>query len=81
MSYISREIHFHTSVITCLHAVWKMLKTLLDKIDESQAMHIEKELISMDPHSFERIEDYLTHMKELQLKLGKCGKDFPKKDG
>jgi hypothetical protein len=38
-------------------------------------------LISLDPLSFERIEDYLAHVKELQLKLGEYGKDFPKKDG
>ena len=44
-------------------------------------MKIEKELISLDPHSFERIEDYLARFKEMQLKLGKCGKDLPKKDG
>ena len=44
-------------------------------------MKIEKELISLDPHSFERIEDYLACVKELMLKLGECGKGFPKKDG
>lgn len=44
-------------------------------------MQIEKELISLYPHSFYRIEYYLSHLKEIQLKLGECGKDFPKKDG
>ena len=43
-------------------------------------MQIEKELISLYPHSFERIEEYLACIKELQLKLGKCGQWFPKKD-
>lgn len=38
-------------------------------------------LISLDPLSFKIIEEYLAHIKELQLKLGECGKDFPKKDG
>jgi len=33
----------------------------------------------MDPLYFERIEYYLSHVKELQLKLGECGKDFLKK--
>jgi hypothetical protein len=42
---------------------------------------LEKELISLDPHSFERMEDYLACVKELQLKLGECGKNYQKKDG
>jgi hypothetical protein len=44
-------------------------------------MQLEKELISLDPHSFERMEDYLACVKELQLKLGECGKNYQKKDG
>ena len=44
-------------------------------------MQLEKELISLDPHSFERIEDYMDHLKVLWLKLGECGKDFLNKDG
>jgi hypothetical protein len=57
------------------------LKSLFDKVDEIQVMQLEKELISLDPHSFERIEDYLAHVKEMQLKLGECGKNFQKKYG
>ena len=34
MNYISREICFHTSGIDCPHAVWTMLKTLFNKINE-----------------------------------------------
>ena len=78
-TYISREICFHTSNIDCPHQGWKKLKTPFDKIDKSRVMQIEKELISMDPLYFERIEYYLSHVKELQLKLGECGKDFLKK--
>ena len=44
-------------------------------------MQIEKEFISLDPHSFETIEYYLACLKEIQLKLGKCGKGFTKNDG
>jgi hypothetical protein len=38
-------------------------------------MHLEKELISLNPHSFDIMEDYLVCVKELQLKLGECGKN------
>jgi hypothetical protein len=44
-------------------------------------MQLEKELISLDPHFFDRIEDYLARFKELQLKLGKYGKNYQKNDG
>jgi hypothetical protein len=39
-------------------------------------MELEKELISLDPHSFDIIEDYLAHVKELQLKLSEFGKKY-----
>ena len=44
-------------------------------------MHLEKKLISLNPHSFERMEDYLAHVKEIQLKLGECGENYKNKDG
>jgi hypothetical protein len=69
-TYISWEIHFHTSGIDCPHEVWKKLKSLFDKVDESQVMQLEKELISLDPHSFERIEDYLACVKETAVEIG-----------
>jgi hypothetical protein len=37
--------------------------------------------IFVDPLSFERIEDYVSHLKELQLKLIECIKYFPNKYG
>ena len=65
MTYISHEIWFHTSGIDFPHVVWKKLNSMFDKVDESRAMRLEKELISLNLHSFERIEDYLAHLKEL----------------
>ena len=78
MAYISREIHFHTSGIGCIHAAYNNLKSLFDKVTKSRVMKIDKELVSIRPHSFENIEYYLACIKELQLKLGECGKFFPK---
>ena len=57
------------------------MKPLFDKVDKSKVMKIEKELISLDPHSFEGIEGYLDHVKESKLKLRQCGKDCLKKYG
>jgi hypothetical protein len=44
-------------------------------------MQLEKELISLDPHSFERKEDYLAPVKELHLKLIECKETYKRKDG
>ena len=78
-TYISRYIRVHTSEIECPHSVWTKLKTMLNKIN-GEVMHIEKYLISLEPLSFDHIEDYLTRIKELQLKLGECHKDNLKND-
>ena len=64
-TYISWDIHFHISGIEFPHWFWNKLKSLLDRVDESHFMQLEKELISLDPHSFDKIEDYLAHVKEL----------------
>jgi len=41
-TYISREIQFHTSGIDYLNEVWKKLKKLFNKVDESYVMYLEK---------------------------------------
>ena len=80
VTHILQEIQFHTSGIECPHEIWKKMKSLFNKVEGSLVMQREKELISLDPHSFERIEDYLACINELQLKLGKCRKVFLEKD-
>jgi hypothetical protein len=79
--YILWEIHFHISGIDFPHQVWKKMELFFNRFDESHVVQLEKELISLDPHSFDKIEDYLAHVKEIQLNLGKCGKNYQKKDG
>jgi hypothetical protein len=75
-NYISCEIHFHISGINCPHQFWKKMKSLSNRFDEIHVMQLERKLISLDTHSFDRIEDYLVHVKEIQLKLGKYGKNY-----
>ena len=75
-TYISQDIHFHISGIDFPPQVWEKLNSLFDKVDESHIMQLEKELISLYPHSFDIIEEYLACLKEFQLKLGECGKNY-----
>ena len=65
MTYISMDIDIHTSGIDYPHVIWTKLKTLFNKITEGEVLHIEKELISLEPLSFDQIEDYLARIKEL----------------
>jgi hypothetical protein len=78
-TYISWEIQYHTNGIDFPHQVWKKLKYIFEKVDEIHVMQLEKELISLNPHSFNIVEDYLVCVKEMQLKLGKCGKNYQNK--
>ena len=63
MTYISQEIHFQLSGINYPHKLLKKLNSLFDQVDESHVMQLEKELISLDSHSFYRMEEYLVHLK------------------
>jgi hypothetical protein len=81
MTYISWGVHFNLSGINFPHQVSKNLKTLFNRVDENHIIKLEKDLIPLDPHSFERMEGYLACVKELQLKLGGCVKNYQKKDG
>jgi hypothetical protein len=54
-TYILWEIRFHMNGINYPHQFWKKLKLLFDKVNKSHIMQLEKELISLDPHSFDRI--------------------------
>jgi hypothetical protein len=42
---------------------------------------LDKDLIFLDPHSFDKKEDYSAHVKEIHLKLAECGNKYQKKDG
>jgi hypothetical protein len=79
-TYISWEICFHINGIDFPHQLWKNLNSFFNRVDESHIMQFEKELISLDPHSFDIIDDYLTCVQELHLKLGKCGNNYQKKE-
>jgi hypothetical protein len=76
VTYILGEIHFHIGGIDFPHQVWKKLKSLFNRVNEKNIMQLKKELISLNPHSFDIIEDYLVHVKEIWLKLGECGKNY-----
>jgi hypothetical protein len=62
-TYISWEIHFDISGIDIPPQFWEKLKSLLNRVDEIHVMQLEKKLIFLYPHSFEKMKDYLVHVK------------------
>ena len=79
MTYISKEICIHIIKIDCLNLFQNKLKFLFNKIEKNHFMQIEKEFISLNYLSFDRIKDYLAQAKEIYLKLVVCGEDKFKK--
>jgi len=65
MTYILWDIWFQLNAIEFRHQFWKKLKSLFDRVYKIHVMLLEKELISLVPPSFDKMEDYLVHVKEL----------------
>ena len=68
MTYVSREMHFHSRAINCHWVKWTKLNTLFNKINECELMQIEEYLIYLKHLSFDQIKVYLAHINELQQK-------------
>jgi hypothetical protein len=64
-TYILWEIWFHLSGIDYPHQLWKNVKFLFNRVNESHVMQLEKDFISLYPHSFDIIEDYLVYVIEI----------------
>jgi hypothetical protein len=65
ITYNSWKIRFHLSGIDCPHYVWNNMKSFFNRVNKIHVMELEKELISLNPHSFDKMEDYLSCVKEL----------------
>ena len=52
---------------------WDTLKNLYDKVFEEDVFKFEDELVSLDPKSFDSIQDFIIKVNELRMKLTNCG--------
>ena len=52
---------------------WDTLKNLYDKVSGEDVFKIEGRLVSLDPKSFDSIEDFIIKVNELRTKLTDCG--------
>ena len=69
---ISKDIIFHISGLKTPKEIWDHLATLFHKQDHLQIYRLEDELISLNPGSFESMNDFFTKFKNLVLQLKQC---------
>ena len=78
--HISPELLFHISSCKTPNEVWTTMKGLFGKQDEMKGHMLEVELLSLDPRSFDNIQDFFTRYKDLLLQLKGCGVDKSKEE-
>lgn len=77
---ISLELLFHVEACKTPNDIWKTLETLFGKQDEMRGHFLENEFNSLDPRSFDNIQDFFTKFKSLLLQLKGCGIDKSKEE-
>ena len=58
--------------------VWKIISSLFDKFDDVSAYYLENKIFDLEPVDFERVELYLSELKNLNEKLNSCDKGYKK---
>ena len=72
---ISIDLWFHVAACKTPNEIWTTLEGLFGKQDEMRGHMLEVELNTLDPKSFDNIQDFFTKFKSLLLSLGECGID------
>jgi hypothetical protein len=67
------DLWFHVSACMTPNATWTTLEGFFEKEDEMQGHMLEVELNTLDPKSFDNIQDCFTKFKYFLLSLGECG--------
>jgi hypothetical protein len=77
---ISLDLLFHISSCKTLNEAWTILEGIFGKQDEMRGHMLEVELLTLDPKSFENIQDFITKFKDLLLQIKACGVDKSKEE-
>jgi hypothetical protein len=64
-SLISLDVLFHISSCKTPNEAWTTLEGLFGKEDEMRGHMLEDDLLTLDPKSFENIQDLFTKFKDL----------------
>ena len=75
IEFVSTDLWFHVVACKIPNEIWTTLEGLFGKQDEMRGHMLEVELNTLDPKSFDNIQDFFTKFKSLLLSLGECGID------
>jgi hypothetical protein len=79
-SLVSPDLLFHVSSCKTPNEAWTTLENIFGKQDEMRRHILEVELLTLDPKSFENIQDFFTKFKDLLSQLKACGVDKSKEE-
>jgi hypothetical protein len=79
-SLISPDLLFHISSCKTPNEAWTTLEGLFGKQDEMRGHMLEVEFLTLDPKSFDNIQDFFTKFKDLLSQLKACGVDKSKEE-
>jgi hypothetical protein len=79
-SLISPKLLFHISSCKTPNESWTTMEGSFFKQDEMRGHMLEVELLTLDPKTFDNIQDFFTTYKDLLLQLKSCGVDKYKEE-
>jgi len=65
-SLVSFDLQFHLESCKTPKEAWETLEKLYGKIDKIGGYQIENDLINLDPKEFDKIQDYISKIKQLR---------------
>jgi hypothetical protein len=79
-SLISPELLFHISSCKTPNEVWTTMEGIFGKQDEMRGHILEVEFLTLDPKTFDNLQDFFTKYKDLLSQLKACGVDKSKEE-
>jgi hypothetical protein len=79
-SLISPELLFHISSCKTPNEAWTTMEGIFGKQDEMRGHMLEVELLTLDPKTFDNLQDFFTKYKDLMSQLKACGVDKSKEE-
>ena len=70
---VDDQIMYQLKKFSTSKEAWDTLKSLYNKVSDEDVFKLEDELISLDPKSFDCIQDFIIKVNELRTKLTDCG--------
>jgi hypothetical protein len=79
-SLIPPKLLFHVSSYKTPNEAWTTMEGIFGKHEEMRGHMIEVELLTLDPKTFDNIQDFFTKYKDLLSELKACGVDKYKEE-